>query len=98
MLKRATWAAVALIAGLQGAATAQPLADQIPADAVFYVGWRGTDSLGQTYQASKLKAVLDSTKMAENLTALMPEITEMMAENDESAQKIFDTLDDIGPI
>jgi prepilin-type processing-associated H-X9-DG protein len=40
---------------------AQTLADKVPADAVVYLGWKGSDSPGSEYEKSHLKAVLDAT-------------------------------------
>lgn len=52
---------------------AQPLADRVPADALFYAGWQGTNALAPQYEASHLKAVLDSTTLVEFLTEQLPE-------------------------
>jgi len=46
---------------LAGSAAAQPLAERVPADAKFYVGWVGSTQLGDAYQPSHLKAVLDES-------------------------------------
>jgi prepilin-type processing-associated H-X9-DG protein len=40
-----------------------PLADRIPGDALFYVGWAGTDALRQSYDASHLKEFLASSNL-----------------------------------
>ena len=39
-------------------ANAQPLADRVPADALLYFGWSGSENIGATYDQSRLKAVL----------------------------------------
>src|SRR5262245_32673120 len=40
-------------------AAAQPLADRLPSDALLYIGWAGSDKLGEAYSKSHLKGVLD---------------------------------------
>src|SRR5438552_3037967 len=44
-----------------GPLCAQPLADRVPADAIVYIGWRGTQDLGPAYNGSHLKAVVDAS-------------------------------------
>src|SRR5690606_38590471 len=36
-------------------ARAQPLMEYVPADAIFYAGWRGAEELGPAYETSHLK-------------------------------------------
>ena len=42
-------------------AAAQPLADQVPADAIAYMGWRGTTDLGPAYDGSNMQGVMEAT-------------------------------------
>ncbi|WP_432798783.1 hypothetical protein [Poriferisphaera sp. WC338] len=42
---------------------AQPFAEYVPGDAYFYLGWEGTEKLGQTYTESNTKAILDLIKV-----------------------------------
>lgn len=37
--------------------SAQPLADMVPGDAMLYIGWRGLDHLGESYEQSHFKAL-----------------------------------------
>lgn len=73
---------LALLAGGQ-AARAETLADRVPADAIGYVGWAGTDALGPAYQGSNLKVMLDALKLEEFIQG---KIDAEMARN-EDAQK-----------
>ena len=50
-----------LLAPAARPASAQPMIEHVPADAVLYMGWSGTDALGPAYTTSRLKAVLDAT-------------------------------------
>ena len=70
-------------------AQAQPLADRVPADAILYVGWQGTDSLGPGYDKSHLKAVLDSSNLPQLLTQCLPQLLQrLQAEDPQSAQQV----------
>ncbi len=53
---------------------AQPLADRIPADALFYIGWSGTDALKPQYEVSHLKPVLEASTIPEFLQKQLPEL------------------------
>ena len=69
MLKRrhasaALCLSVLLAAGAGGrAARAQVLADKVPADALIYAGWAGSDALGPAYDGSHLKAFLETLNL-----------------------------------
>ena len=65
------FAALALL-GLAAAAPAQaPLAEVIPADALVYIGWQGTDALGPTYANSNMKGVVDALNVQAVLDAAL---------------------------
>jgi prepilin-type processing-associated H-X9-DG protein len=68
-------------------ALAQPLADRVPADAIAYVGWQGSDALGDAYGKSHLKAVLDQSALPKFLGELLPRVAEPFEEheNDDEA-------------
>ncbi len=50
----------AAVAVTTGSARAQVLADRVPADAVAYAGWAGSDALGPAYDASHLKTFIET--------------------------------------
>src|SRR3954468_22669607 len=78
------------------AASAQTLADRVPADAVAYVGWRGTEALGAAYDASHLKGVVDASGFPRLLAESMPRLLKGIGEGDEDAAAITDLLIAIG--
>ena len=57
-------------------AAAQPLADRVPADAVVYVGWAGAESMGPGFEASHLKAMLDSAEVGRWVNEVLPKLVE----------------------
>src|SRR5436190_20416200 len=54
---------------------AQPLADRIPADALLYAGWAGSDALAPAYANSHLKGVVDASNLPALFADLGPAIT-----------------------
>src|SRR3954471_11130127 len=56
------------------AVQAQPLADRVPADAVAYVGWRGTEALGPGYDASHLKGVVAASAFPQLFAESLPRL------------------------
>ena len=53
-------------------AHAQALADRIPQDAVAYVGWSGSESMGPGYAGSHLKAVIEASNLAQLASESFP--------------------------
>lgn len=53
---------------------AQPMADRVPADALFYGSWRGMDAIKAQYEASNLKAVIDASSLPAFLRTQLPEL------------------------
>ena len=53
-------------------AFAQPLADKVPANPIFYFGWRGSDDLGPAYAESHMKAVMDQSNIPAVFSDMVP--------------------------
>ena len=82
-------------------AVAQPLADRIPSDALFYAGWAGADKLAPAYAQSHLKGLVDSSNMAELFSELGPRVVrriqlEQMLEGDPVAKELLPALLSLG--
>ena len=56
-----------------------PLADQVPGDAVAYIGWAGADALGPAYQASDLSAFLDHSNLPALARDYVPQFWEQLS-------------------
>src|SRR5689334_20714538 len=65
-----------LVLVISFAASAQPLADRIPQDAVIYIGWSGSESMGAAYDQSHLKAVVEASNVRELLNESLPRLLE----------------------
>jgi prepilin-type processing-associated H-X9-DG protein len=78
-------AIVILAVVLAAPAIAQPLADRVPADALVYIGWRGSENLPASYDESHLKAVIENSKFRELFTDLLPQIIQKVGSPHELA-------------
>ncbi|MEO6436761.1 MAG: hypothetical protein ABIP55_13515, partial [Tepidisphaeraceae bacterium] len=68
---------------------AQPLADQVPAGALVYVGWTGSEGAGSAYQGSRLKAVLESSDAHTLMTQTLPALATRIGQEDAEAGEAF---------
>ena len=66
-------------------ALAQPLADRVPADALAYVGWAGTEKLGSAYSSSHLNAVMSAPQMQQFFRDTEKTFTMLLANDNPSA-------------
>ncbi len=62
-------------------ASAQPLTDRVPADATLYFGWRGTDTLGATYDNSHLAAVMKGSGLRGLVDVTLPQLLAKMPQD-----------------
>jgi hypothetical protein len=65
---------------------AQPLADRIPADAVLYVGWQGSESLGEPYAKSHLKEVLADSNLPQFFEEFLPRLADRFEKEEDDAE------------
>ena len=71
---------------------AQPLADRVPANALIYFGWRGTDDLGPAYNDSHLKAILDQSNYRAVIDQMLPAAMARITLFDPQAAPIIQTV------
>src|SRR5882757_1564916 len=101
LVQRLVVVSLVMVAAVVPAALAQPLADRIPSDALFYVGWAGAEKLGPAYAQSHLKGVLDSSNLPELFSELGPRIVrriqlEQMLQGDPVAKELLPALLSLG--
>jgi hypothetical protein len=90
---------VLCIALLPTLALGQTLADRVPADAIVYVGWRGTNDLGPNYAASHLKAVFDASQWPQLIHDALPLLGKRLGDENAVAGQVYDKLANIiGPL
>src|SRR3954468_17103432 len=76
---------VAIVASAIHSASAQPLADRVPSDAVIYVGWAGADSMGPGYDGSHLKAILEAADIPRFINEALPKAIQRLGEQERQA-------------
>jgi prepilin-type processing-associated H-X9-DG protein len=65
-----------------------PLADRVPADAIVYVGWRGSADPGPGYPQSNLKAVLDDSNVPDFVDRFLPEVIDKLGQMNPQAGQV----------
>ncbi|WP_428938955.1 hypothetical protein [Fontivita pretiosa] len=65
----------------------QPLADQVPEDAMLYLAWCGADSLPPEYAQSHLKALLDASRIRELFTQFLPQAGQKLIEQEPGSRQ-----------
>jgi hypothetical protein len=98
MLNRLTvslWAVIAVLIASPLPASAQPLADRIPSDAVIYVGWAGADSMGPGYDGSHLKALLDAAELPKFINEAVPKALQRFANKERDAAQAAKVVDEM---
>ena len=84
MINRWLFTVLAVI-GFGLPAMGQALADRVPADALVYIGWSGTDALTGDFDKSTFKKLTQQTHLTENLGQVIPAIMEIIAKNEPGA-------------
>src|SRR5688572_7668326 len=69
-----------VIIALASSASAQPLVDRVPSDAILYIGWSGTDTLGAAYEKSHLAAVVKAANFKEIFEQTIPQLFAKLAQ------------------
>jgi hypothetical protein len=69
---------------------AQTLADRLPDDTVFYLGWKGVDSLGPDYDQSHLKAIADASHIRQLLADSLPRLVHRIGDFDPQSAAAID--------
>src|SRR5215211_3680236 len=77
---------------------AQPMADRVPSDAIVYIGWQGSESLGTPYDKSHLKGVIDSSNIPQFFSEFLPRLIERVGKDDAQAAAVFRSIHGIGRI
>src|SRR5688572_33457733 len=92
-LRAALAASAVFILLLPSILVAQPLADRIPADAVAYIGWQGSEALGEPYAQSHLKAVLAESNLPQFFQEFLPRLADRFEkmEDDDDAKEVAKT-------
>ena len=66
-------------------ASAQPLSDRVPSDAIIYLAWQGADKLPASYDQSRTKALLDASGFPRVFNQMLPAAIQRLAKEDKRA-------------
>jgi prepilin-type processing-associated H-X9-DG protein len=88
--------AIAVSISFANVARAQPLADRVPGDALFYVAWAGSESMAPGYAGSHLKAVLDESKFGDFVNLSIPKLLRKVGMADQNAGQVAQMVAAIG--
>ncbi|CAN5476052.1 hypothetical protein BH09PLA1_BH09PLA1_10950 [soil metagenome] len=92
-------AIVSISGAFARAASAPPMSDQVPDDAIIYFGWSGAEAFAAApeYQQSHLKALLDNSNMRQVAQELIPKLLAKAAQQGgEEAATAVDTFKLVG--
>jgi prepilin-type processing-associated H-X9-DG protein len=94
-----TTAVFLLILGLSSSARAAitpALAERIPADAIVYAGWAGSEQLFPQYDQSHLKSLLDASSLPQLFGEDVPQLIDRVASQDKQAAEVMRQVVAIG--
>ena len=83
-----------VVALLTLSAVAQPVIEAVPEDAAVYIGWRGADDMGPSYEGSNMQGVMEQTGLYHAFPELFSAIRGLVASegNDPEALAVMDDL------
>lgn len=58
---------------------AAPLADRVPADAIVYIGWEGSEPMAARYGQTRLKAFIDASNLPALINDFLPRLIDRIA-------------------
>ena len=71
------------------AAFAQPLSDRVPADALIYIGWQGSESMPESFNQTHAKALLDETNLRKVFNEMLPQLVRRAGQQDQQLGEIL---------
>lgn len=77
-------------------ASAQPLADRVPDDAIIYVGWAGVETPGSAYAQSHFKAIVENSKLREFGTQFLPQVAQRIIREEPDAEQPLNAIMTLG--
>ncbi len=74
---------VLLILACPWTSFAQPLTDRVPAEALIYIGWQGSDNMPASYEQTHAKALLDQTNLPKVFNEMIPALVRRAGQQDQ---------------
>jgi len=68
---------------------AQPLTDRVPAEALIYIGWQGSENLPASFEQTHAKALLDQTNLPKMFNDMIPALVRRAGQQDQQLGEIL---------
>jgi prepilin-type processing-associated H-X9-DG protein len=78
------------------AAAGQPLSDRVPADAIVYVGWQGSESMPASFANTHMKGLLDASNLPRLFDELMPQLIARVGQENKQVAEAMQMVTGIG--
>ncbi|HEV8377253.1 MAG TPA: hypothetical protein VGP99_00260, partial [Tepidisphaeraceae bacterium] len=80
-------------------AFAQPLSDRVPAEALIYIGWQGSENMPANFSQTHAKALLDETNLPKVFNEMIPALVRRAGQQDQQLGEILKMVFGIyGPV
>ena len=75
-----------------------PLADRLPADAVLYVGWVGSERIAELWDGTHTQALVRQSNFEDLLTRYVPEVLDKLAQEEPEAAEAVQLARELVPL
>src|SRR6476619_2100695 len=80
---------VLLVLACPWTAFAQPLTDRVPAEALIYIGWQGSENMPANFDQTHAKALLDQTNLPKVFNEMIPALVRRAGQQDQQLGEIL---------
>lgn len=84
--------------GLAAEPADAPLARHVPNNALLYVGWAGSDAVGEQFEGTHTQALLEASNLPEAFGDYLPQLLSAIAREQPEAAPAIEAINEIGPI
>lgn len=83
---------------LQGQKAGAPLADRLPAEAILYVGWVGSEGIAQRWEGTHTQALVQQSNFEDFFTRYVPEVLDKLAQEEPDAAQAVQLAKELLPM
>lgn len=82
----------------QGDDAGAPLADRLPAEAILYVGWVGSEGIAQRWEGTHTQALIQQSNFEDFFTRYLPEALDKLAQEEPEAAQAVELARELLPL
>src|SRR5690606_4860016 len=82
----------------QPQAVRAPLADRVPAEALLYIGWAGTERVAELYDGTHTQALVRQSNFEDLFTRYVPELLDRLAQEEPEAAEAIQVAREMLPL